>query len=179
MIRVDPGSPMPGIPRHHLNASVAWKPTPEWRLALSVSAQSGSTMRGNENNRHQAAGTDQETGQYICNIGSCAFGYYQLDVSPGRPFRTSGRVPGFAVFGLDLQWQLAERWSLGLQVSNLFDRTYFTAGRLGITPFSPSVVGAIGPSGWNYNSAEWQNTSFVGPGAPRGIFLSVSYELGD
>lgn len=179
MIRIDPGATMPGIPRHHLNTSVAWKPVPEMRVALSMSAQSGSIMRGNENNRHQPAGTDQQTGQYICNFGSCAFGYYQLDVSPGRPFRTEGRVPGFAVFGLDLQWQVAERWTLGLQVSNLFDRQYFTAGRLGITPFSPSVVGAIGPSGWNYNSAEWQNTSFVGPGAPRGVFLAVSYALGD
>ncbi|MFM2120525.1 MAG: hypothetical protein RL722_1993, partial [Pseudomonadota bacterium] len=48
---------------------------------------------------------------------------------------------------------------------------------LGVNPFSPATVGAVGPSGWNYNAAEWQNASYVGPGAPRAIFIGLRWEL--
>ena len=34
-------------------------------------------------------------------------------------------------------------------VNNLFDKEYFSAGRLGRNPFSPSINGAIGPDGYN------------------------------
>ena len=36
----------------------------------------------------------------------------------------------------------------------------------------------IGASGWNYNSSEWQNTTLVGPGGPRGLWLTLSYAIG-
>lgn len=64
-----------------------------------------------------------------------------------------------------------------LQINNLLDKDYFTAGRLGVTPFAPSVNGAIGESGWNYNSADWLHTTMVAPGAPRAVWLGMSYRL--
>ena len=39
----------------------------------------------------------------------------------------------------------------------------------------PPQNGAIGPSGWNYNSSEWQNTSFLAPDSPRGVFIGLRY----
>ena len=98
MIRVDPGARMPGIPQHNFNTTLAGNPTAGTTVGLTMIARSYSYVRGNENNAHQGAGTDQETGQYLCNVGSCGFGYVQLPVSPGRPFTTSGRVGGYAIF---------------------------------------------------------------------------------
>ncbi|MBS0448290.1 MAG: TonB-dependent receptor [Proteobacteria bacterium] len=175
MIRIDPGARMPGIPQHAFNGKVTWHATPALQFGLAMLARSDSFVRGNENNLHQPAGTDQQTGLYYC--GQCAGGFLQLPVRPGRPFTDSGRVPGYAIFNLDTTYRVTQRLSVGLQITNLLDRKYFTAGRLGVNPFSPSVHGAIGPSGWNYNSAEWQNTTYVGPGSPRGFFVSVNYEL--
>ncbi len=181
MIRIDPGARMPGIPAHALNLRVGWRITPAWKLGLGMVARSMAYLRGNENNLHQGGGTDQEVGRYYCSqAGGCAFGgFSQLPVRPGRPFTTRGEVPGYAVFNLDSSLELQRGLSLSLQVTNLFDRRYFTAGRLGVNPFAPSVNGAIGPSGWNYNSSEWQNTSFVAPGAPRAVFVGLSWALGE
>lgn len=180
MIRVDPGARIPGIPAHALNVHVSWRPAPGWKLGLGMVGRSLAYLRGNENNLHGATGSDQEVGRYYCSrAGGCDFaGFSQLPVRPGRPFRSAGKVPGFAVFNLDGSVELARGVTAFVQVTNLFDRRYFTAGRLGVNPFSPSVNGAIGPSSWNYNSSEWQNTSLVAPGAPRAVFVGLSWELG-
>ena len=177
-IRVEPGARLPGVPAHNFNASVGWRVVPSWRVGLNVVAHSSSYVRGNENNQHQPGGSDQQVGQYYCTTGNCGItGYQQLAVPAARPFNGRGKVPGHAVLNFDTTLQIGKGLELNLLVANLFDRKYFTAGRLGVNPFAPSTIGAIGASGWNYNSAEWQNTTLVGPGAPRAFFLSLSYEL--
>jgi hypothetical protein len=35
----------------------------------------------------------------------------------------------------------------------------------------------VGASGFNYNSSEWQGTSFLGTGAPRSAFITLSYQF--
>ncbi|MEY2687274.1 MAG: hypothetical protein RL375_1472 [Pseudomonadota bacterium] len=177
MIRVDPGARLPGIPEHNLNATVTIRPVDDVRVAFTMIARSKAYMRGNENNLHSPSGTDRETGQFVCNTGSCSGGLTQLATSEGRPFTEQGLVPGYAIFNLDVQLHAGKGLTLGLQVNNLFNRKHFTAGRLGINPYAPSTIGAIGPSGWNYNAAEWRNASYVGPGAPRGLWIGLSYEL--
>jgi len=178
MIRVDPGARLPGIPRHNFNARITLHATPRWQVALGVVAHSSSFVRGNENNLHEPAGTDQETGLYFCTSGAgCGVdGLTQAFVRRGRPFTTSGQLEGFVVVDFDTSFRITDSLVLFGQVKNLFDQDYFSAGRLGFNPFSPSVSGAIGPSGWNYNSSEWQNTTFIGPGAPRGVWVGLSYE---
>ena len=177
MTRVDPGAHLPGIPRHAFNGGIGFRAGGGVTLRLGMQARSSSFVRGNENNQHRPQGTDQETGIYYCTQTGCIQGLQQQQVGPGRPFTNSGKLPGYAIFNLDAAWQATRRLSVFLRVSNLLDHDYVTAGRLGVDPFSPSVHGAIGPSGWNYNSAEWQNTTFVGPGAPRGIWVGVEYQL--
>jgi outer membrane receptor protein involved in Fe transport len=171
MIRVDPGARLPGIPAHNFSATVTWHATSRLQLGLTVIARSMSYVRGNENNLHAAADTDQEIGRYTCQNDQCS----QAPVRDGRPFTLGGTTPGYAVYNFETEFQLRPGLTLFAQVNNLFDREYISAGRLGITPFSPSVNGAIGPSGWNYNSSEWQNTTYQGPGAPRGIWIGLSY----
>ncbi|MBN9206297.1 MAG: TonB-dependent receptor [Methylibium petroleiphilum] len=184
-ILVKPGARMPGVPAHALNFNLGWRVTPSWKVGLGMQLRSMSYVRGNENNLHRPGGTDQETGQYYCPTNAqtracdqSEGGYIQTPTRPGRTFTQKGTVPGFAVFNLDTSVVVTKGFTVVAQVTNLFDRRYVTAGNLGVNPFSPSTVGAIGVSGWNYNSAEWQPSTFVGPGAPRGIFLGLSYALG-
>ncbi len=174
MTRVDPGARMPGIPLHNLNINLNYPVTERWSVGLNMVAHSKSFVRGNENNAHQGSGTDAETGIYLGAPGDIN----QSPGTPGRAFRERGYVPGYAIFNLQTTLKLSRGLTLFAQVNNLFDKEYFTAGRLGFTPFAPSTNGAIGPSGWNYNSNEWQNTTFVGPGAPRAFWLGLSYQLG-
>ena len=74
-------------------------------------------------------------------------GLEQANVRPGRPFTNSGKLPGYAIFDLDASYQATRSLNVFLKITNLFDREYATAGRLGVNPFSPSVNGVIGPSG--------------------------------
>jgi iron complex outermembrane receptor protein len=178
MIRIDPGARLPGIPEHNYNGTLTLNLTPAWKVGLDATAHSSSYVRGNENNLHEPAGTDQETGLYFCSLGGgCAnTGLEQTFVRRGRPFTNDGRTDGFIVFDLDTSYRIGDSLVLFARISNLFDEDYSSAGRLGVNPFSPSVNGAIGPSGWNYNSSEWQNSTYVGPGAPRGVWFGFTYE---
>lgn len=177
MTRIDPGARLPGIPRQALNASLSLDVTSALQLGLSAVVRAGSFVRGNENNQHRPEGTDQETGIYYCDPnGGCNQGFTQQYVRPGRAFTERGRVSGHAVVNLDARYRIGRNLRVGLSVTNLFEEDYATAGRLGVNPFSPSLHGAIGESGWNYNSAEWQNSTYVGPGSPRGYWLSLTWE---
>lgn len=88
-----------------------------------------------------------------------------------------GTTPGYTVVNFRTSYKFSPEWTLGLQVNNLFDKQYASAGRLGLNAFSPATYGAVGASGFNYNSSEWQGTSFLGIGAPRSAFLTLSYEF--
>jgi outer membrane receptor protein involved in Fe transport len=178
MIRIDPGARLPGVPEYNYNGRFTFRATRTLRFGLGAIAHSGTFVRGNENNLHRPLGTDQETGLYFCFAGTgCAnTGLQQAFVRRGRPFTNEGRQDGFVIFNLDANLLVTPGLSLFARVNNVLDEEYVTAGRLGVNPFSPPVNGAIGSSGWNYNSSEWQNSTFVGPGAPRGFWLGFRYE---
>lgn len=179
MIRVMPGATMPGVPAHSFNLNLRWRVTADWHLGLGMQARSSAFVRGNENNRHRPGGTDQEIGQYYCPVAACdAEGYQQFTVAAGRPFTQAGSVPGYALFNLDTTWTLRPGVSLFAKVTNLLDRRYASGGRLGINPFSPGVNGVNGPSGWNYNSSEWQPSTLVAPGAPRALQIGLTLAWG-
>lgn len=165
MIEVRPGDRMPGIPQHNLNASLNLHLTEQWTLGLTMVAHTASFVRGNENNQHQ-----QGAYQY----------YYGHDgVNPkkvlirGQRFQDGGSTAGYATFNLKSRFEVTKGWAFFGMINNLFDSQYATAGRLGVNPFSPSQRGDIGPSGWNYNSRDWQNRTFIGPGAPRAYWVGV------
>ncbi|WP_235839989.1 TonB-dependent receptor [Derxia lacustris] len=180
MIRVDPGARLPGIPAHNFNLNLGWQALADVKLGLGMTARSLAYVRGNENNLHSTGGSDQETGVYTCNTGNCDAdtGLSQQAVAAGRPFTTVGKVAGYVLFSADASWRLTRATTLFAQIGNLFNTRYFSAGRLGINPFSSGQTGARGASGWNYNSAEWANTTLVAPGAPRSIFVGLSHRFG-
>ncbi|MBK8002665.1 MAG: TonB-dependent receptor [Gemmatimonadetes bacterium] len=175
-IRVDPGAHLPGVPLHNLNLGLDLRVWRGWRLGVGMVAHSRSYLRGNENNRHQAGGNDSQVWRWVENPdGTIA---RVQDTTQGRAFTLGGTVPGFAVFSLRSSAPLTAGLTVALQVQNLFDAAYQTAGRLGVNPFVPGTLGSNGPSGWNYNSNEWRNATFIGPAGPRRVTLAVQYALG-
>lgn len=110
-IAVQRGDHLPLMPNHLLKANVAYAHGADWRTGLEMVAVSGSFVRGNENNRHQADGVD--------HLGS-------------------GRVPGYAVLNWSGSYKATARLQLLANVNNLFDRRYSTAGQLGPEAFDAS-----------------------------------------
>ncbi|BCM24525.1 hypothetical protein ZMTM_07840 [Methyloradius palustris] len=162
-ITVHPGDRMPGIPLHNINLNAGYDVTDNWRVSLSAVLHSGSYLRGNENNQHQPGVTE----------------YYTVNgvTVPRQPFDNPGKVPGYGVVNFQTSYQLNKEWSATLLVNNIFDKEYFSAGRLGRNPFSPSINGAIGPGGYNYNSDDWLSANFLAPGAPRATWVTLRYEF--
>ena len=163
IIQVDPGDKMPGVALHNLNANIGYEITPQWRVGLSTVMHSESFLRGNENNEHEV-GVVREV---VTALGK---NYLQ-------PTRNPGKIPGYATFNFQTSYILSKEWTATLLINNLFDKEYFSAGRLGRNPFSPSINGAIGVSGYNHNSGDWQSTNFIAPGAPRGIWFSLNWHF--
>ncbi|MDP3608051.1 MAG: TonB-dependent receptor [Methylophilus sp.] len=172
VIKVDPGSRMPGVALHNLNASFSYDVTEDWTVGMSVVAHSGSYARGNENNKHRVGVT-----QYRSITVPDGNGSFQ-DITVARQVSNNpGVLPGYATFNFQTSYKFNKEWTASLFVNNLFDKEYFSAGRLGRNPFSPSINGAIGPSGYNHNSADWLSTNFIAPGAPRGVWFSFNWQF--
>ncbi|HSH87250.1 MAG TPA: TonB-dependent receptor [Methylophilus sp.] len=168
-ITVNPGNRMPGVALHNLNLNFAYDITKDWRIGLNAVVHSDAFIRGNENNKHRAGpaspivGPFCDGGNTTCTVQRAGFG--------------EGKTDGYAVFNFNTSYKLNPEWTVGLRINNLFDKEYASAGRLGLNAFSPSIRGVIGESGFNYNSADWQGTSFLGIGAPRSAFVTLSYEF--
>jgi Fe(3+) dicitrate transport protein len=167
-IRVTPGSRMPGVPLQNLNASVNYEVTDKWTVGLSMVAHSDSYLRGNENNQHQP-GVAQPRQVFVPGVG--------VTTVFRQPTTNPGKVDGYATFNFQTSYKLSKEWTATMMVNNIFDKEYFSAGRLGRNPFSPSILGAVGPDGYNHNSGDWQSTNFIAPGAPRGVWFNLNWHF--
>jgi outer membrane receptor protein involved in Fe transport len=179
-ITVSPGNRIPGVPLHNLNATVSYDITPDWTVSLTGILHSESFVRGNENNKHRP---NTPNIRYLsCTdptvIDGIQYGNDSCATQIASPnFRYPGKVPGYAVWNLKTSYKITKNLTAGLMINNLFDREYYSAGRLGINPFSPSINGAIGPGGFNYNSNDWMASTFLAPGAPRSAFFTLTYDF--
>ncbi|HMM76318.1 MAG TPA: TonB-dependent receptor [Gammaproteobacteria bacterium] len=156
---IQPGDTIPGVPRHALRAGASWTLSDRFTLGLTAIAQATSFVRGNENNDHRPGGTD-------------------ADDSPrprARRYVGDGALDGFAIFNLDASFDFTERVAAFVQVDNLFDKRFATAGTLGLNSFTESRYGRRDASGFNYNSNDWTHSQFVGPGAPRAVWVGLRY----
>jgi iron complex outermembrane recepter protein len=141
-IAVRPGNRLPGLPRQSLKLTVDVSATPDWRVGAQLGAYSSQFVRGNENNAHQPDGVD---------------------------FFGEGRVGGYAVLNLTTSWRLAEGIELFAKLSNVFNRSYGSAGALGENALDAG--GALRPPD------AWRHEQFVGPGAPRSWALGLRWTL--
>ena len=167
-INVKPGNRMPGVPLHNLNATVSYEITPKWQVGFTTVAHSESFVRGNENNAHQKG---------VVRFAELMDANGNFTLLPLPATNNPGSLPGYATFNFQTSYKFNKEWTATMLVNNVFDKGYFSAGRLGRNPFSPSINGAIGPDGYNHNSNDWLSTNFISPSAPRGIWLSLNWQF--
>lgn len=143
-IAIQPGNTIPLTPKHilKLHADYAWSPA--WSTGLGMTAFSGVYARGNENNQHQPDG-DEHLG--------------------------SGRTAGYVVFNANARYVSGKSTSWMLNVMNLFDRRYSTAGQLGPAAFSANGQQFVS------SSTREQHSMSVAPGAPRSVWLSMRHSF--
>jgi outer membrane receptor protein involved in Fe transport len=167
--QVQPGDRIPGIPRDSIRLGMSYDFTPRFNLGFTVVGQSSQYVRGNENNDHMPGGTDSD--------GSSVTARYDptITVSPGRAYVGEGKVSGFAVLNLNATYRITDELALFMRLDNVFDRQYATGGELGLNPFTPSRWGLRDEAGFNYNSFDWTHSLFVAPGAPRALWIGLTY----
>lgn len=81
-----------------------------------------------------------------------------------------GKVPGFTVFNLDARYNLTSKLQLFARVNNLFDKRYSNFGVLGRNFFT-GPDRSFGPA----QGIDSPSEQFRGVGAPRGIWVGLSY----
>ena len=178
-IKVKKGDRMPGVPLHNLNASVSYDITPQWSVGLTAVAHSTSFVRGNENNEHQGVGL-REIWVDNTTVKEVPANSPNSSLAGRRFMNNPGKVPGYATFNFQTTYQFNKEWTASMLINNLFDKEYFSAGRLGRNPFSPNAAGNagnIGVDGYNHNSNNWLSTNFIAAGAPRGIWFSLNWQF--
>ncbi|MEO8418901.1 MAG: TonB-dependent receptor, partial [Methylophilaceae bacterium] len=74
---------------------------------------------------------------------------------------SNGKVPGYTVVHVDVNYSVNENWRLFAKVNNLFDRNYSTFGLLGENVFAGGAA-----------------EQFRTPAAPRAAWVGVTYDFG-
>lgn len=155
VITVHPGNRIPLIPKQSGKAFLDFQATGKLILDFGLISNSSSYVRGNENNAYQADGV-----------------YY---LGPGV-------TPGYAVVNFAAHYDLTRHVQLGVQVDNVFDRHYYTAGQIENSPltskgtliFQPFPMYATGPEAGNY---PLQSATFFAPGAPRRAWVDLKFRF--
>ena len=155
VITVHPGNRIPLIPKQTGKAYMDVQATSKFFLDLALVANSSSYVRGNENNAYQ----------------------------PDPPYYLGpGVTPGYAVVNFSTHYDLTRHLQLGVQVDNLLDRHYYTAGQLsntligsnGLPVFQPFPAYTSGPQAGNY---PLQSATFFAPGAPRRAWVQLTVKF--
>jgi len=146
-IAIEPGDRIPLIPRNLLKSYLDYQPTGKILIDLNFTAAGRSFVRGNENNLAQPDGL------------------YFL----GPSFS-----PKYGVLNLGAHYQLLKRLQVFVQINNLLDHRYYTAGQLGPTPYDEAGDFIARPFPAN-SDGEFpiRNTTFYAPGAPIGAWGGV------
>ncbi len=137
-INVRKGNYLAGIPKHQFKLRTQYEITPQWSVGSNIIAYADQFVRGNENNAHQ---DDADR---------------------------KGRISGYTVVNLDTQYNIGQGWRVFAKAINIFDKDYYTGGRLAETMFTPAGV---------WTDDDRKVTSVV-PGAPQAAWVGVRYEFG-
>jgi outer membrane receptor protein involved in Fe transport len=150
-ISVSKGNYLAGIPKHQFKLRLQYNITPQWSVGSNAIAYSDQFVQGNENNAH-----DSNTTTSDCN-----------DAEDGHA-KCIGKLKGYTVVNLDTQYNLGQGWNVFAKAINIFDKDYYTGGRLAETMFSPAGSWGLADRG----------VTAVVPGAPQAAWVGVRYEFG-
>jgi iron complex outermembrane recepter protein len=79
-----------------------------------------------------------------------------------------GKVPGYGVLNLDTERELGKGFEVFARINNLFNRKYANFGILGQNVFANAAH--------SFDPANGASETFLGLGAPRGVWAGVRYE---
>ncbi|WP_287110736.1 TonB-dependent receptor [Methylobacillus sp.] len=159
LVNISPGDSLPGMPRHIVQANWNYRFSDRFDMTLNMIMHSSSYVRGNENNEHRP----REAGNYL--VGSNRVDIYD--------YLGEGSIPGYATFNLRASYRFDAGFTLFIKADNIFDKQYATAGDLGRTPFDAGGNYQRKPDG----EVLYHNTTFIGPGAPRAVWIGLAYDL--
>ena len=79
-----------------------------------------------------------------------------------------GEVPGYVLVNLDATYKPAQNWTVAFKAINIFDKNYYTGGRLIENGFTG-----------NGNAPRTTPFSGVGvmPGSPQAAWMTISYDF--
>ena len=139
--QVRKGNYLAGIPKHQFKLRAQYEVLPKWTVGTNVVYYADQFVHGNDNNSHVSGAL------------------------------TPGKLSGYTVVNLDTQVDVGQGWKVFAKAINIFDKDYYSAGRLGETYFSSSGA-------WNGLDAGERSLTSVVPGAPRAGWIGVRYEFG-
>ena len=139
--QVRKGNYLAGIPKHQFKLRAQYEVLPKWTVGTNVVYYSDQFVHGNDNNSHVSGAL------------------------------TPGKLSGYTVVNLDTQVDVGQGWKVFAKAINIFDKDYYSGGRLGETYFSSSGA-------WNGTDAGERSLTSVVPGAPRAGWIGVRYEFG-
>ena len=147
VVNVRKGNYLAGIPKHQFKLRAQYEILPKWLIGTNVVYFSDQFVHGNENNAHQA------------NTENCT-----EDGNRSCP----GKLSGYTVVNLDTQYDAGQGWKLFAKAVNIFDKEYYSSGRLAESYFSPTGT-------WGTDD---RGVTGVVPGAPRAAWVGLRYEFG-
>ena len=152
-IEVRSGDRIPLTPRNLLKTYANWAVAPKFSLDIDVAYVAGSFARGNENNAHEPDGVH---------------------------YLGPGKTAGYTVVNLGADFKPSERIKVFAQIDNLLDEKYYTASLLAATGFAANgaFVARPFPTPVIDGSRAVVNATFYAPGAPRSVWVGVSYSFG-
>jgi outer membrane receptor protein involved in Fe transport len=150
VIAIQPGDHIPLTPRHMFKAYGEIPLGAKLSLGVDLVATSRSFARGNENNLHEPDGT-----------------FYLGE----------GTVPGYAVVNLGANYQISPWMQIVAQVTNLFDRKYYTAGQLGPLGFTSTGAFVARPLPAVDGEFPVRHSTFYAPGAPIRTWVGTRFRF--
>ena len=79
-----------------------------------------------------------------------------------------GKVPGYVIVNFDTSYRYTENWSVNFKAINIFDKTYYTGGRLLMNGFTGNGKEA---------RAEVFRGEGLSPGSPQAGWITLNYEF--
>ena len=140
VITVKPGNKIPGISPDQFKLRLEYDVTPKWSVGSNLMAYSEQYIYGNENNAHKPSGSRS--------------GFAKLG--------------GYTIVNIDTQYDVGNGLKLFAKATNIFDKDYYSAGRLGETHMDPT--------GWQ--GLNERRYAQVVPGAPQAAWVGIRYEFG-
>ena len=92
-------------------------------------------------------------------------------------YLAEGTVPGYAVVNLGAGYQISPWMQVVAQVTNLFDRTYYTAGQLGPLGFTNTGAFVARPLPAIDGEFPVRHSTFYAPGAPIRTWVGTRFKF--